>query len=231
MLNVVCLKHGVKYSADYVNKLYNMIQRHLTVPHRFVCFTENREGINENVEIIGLPDLPIQGWWYKPYIFKHGHFPDGDTILYFDLDMVIVNNINHFVEYLSPQFVGLQDVGRVFRPGYNKLGSAVMRWPANKYHDIWDKLESNFSAAKRLHGDQDWIWSLYGGEIKFFPEQWIRSYKWEIRTRDELQGLGRNSFFKNVRDPEIPPSCSVLAFHGNPPVHAVQDPVIVNNWI
>lgn len=231
MLNVVCLKHGTKYGPDYVNKLYNMIQRHLTVPHRFVCFTENRTGINDQIEIINLPNLPIQGWWYKPYIFKQGHFPEGDTVLYFDLDMVIVNNINHFVEFMSPQFVGLQDVGRVFRPGYNKLGSAVMRWPANRYHDIWDKLENNFAAARKFHGDQDWIWSLYGGEIKFFPEPWIRSYKWEIRTRDELQGLGRNSFFKTVRDPVIPTSCAVLAFHGNPPVHAVQDPVIVNNWI
>lgn len=231
MLNVVCLKHGTKYGPEYVNKLYNMIRRHLTMPHRFICFTEDRKDLNDNIEIIDLPKLPIDGWWYKPYIFKHGHFPDGDTILYFDLDMVIVNNIDHFVTYMASHFVGLQDVGRVFRPGYQKLGSAVMRWPANKYHDIWDKLENNFGQAKRLHGDQDWIWSIYGGEIKFFPEQWILSYKWEVRTRDELHGLGKNSFFKTVRNPEIPNGCAVLAFHGNPPVHAVQDPVIVDNWI
>jgi hypothetical protein len=230
MLNVVCLKHGTKYSSEYVNKLYNMIQRHLTVPHRFTCFTENKENLNDNINVIDLPNIPLEGWWFKPYIFRRGHFPDGDTVLYFDLDMVIINNIDHFISYLPENFVGLQDVGRVFRPGYQKLGSAVMRWPANKYFDIWEKLESNWNLARKHHGDQDWIWSVYAGEIKFFPESWILSYKWEVRSRTELAGLGRNSFFKAVRDPEIPNGCAVLAFHGNPPVHAVQDPVIVANW-
>ena len=95
MLNVVCLKHGTKYSSEYVNKLYNMIQRHLTVPHRFTCFTENKENLNDNINVIDLPNIPLEGWWFKPYIFRRGHFPDGDTVLYFDLDMVIVNNIDN----------------------------------------------------------------------------------------------------------------------------------------
>ena len=30
---IVCLKHGTKYSSEYVNKLYNMVKRHCTIPH------------------------------------------------------------------------------------------------------------------------------------------------------------------------------------------------------
>ena len=41
---VVCLKHGSKYSSEYVNKLYNMCKRHLTVPYEFVCFTDDLRG-------------------------------------------------------------------------------------------------------------------------------------------------------------------------------------------
>ena len=42
---VVCLKYGDKYSADYVNKLYNGVKRNLTVPFEFVCYTEDPKGI------------------------------------------------------------------------------------------------------------------------------------------------------------------------------------------
>ena len=100
MLNVICLKHGQKYGPEYVNNLYNMIQRHLTVPHNFICFTDDSAGLNENVNVRMLPPMNIQGWWWKPFIFKRGHFSPTDVNLFFDLDMVIVRNINHFVDYL-----------------------------------------------------------------------------------------------------------------------------------
>jgi hypothetical protein len=230
MLNVVCLKHGTKYSSDYVNKLYNMIQRHLTIPHNFICFTDNEVGVDDRIKIIKLPSMPIEGWWWKPYIFKTGHFPDGDDIFYIDLDMVVVDNINKLIEFEPTKFVGLQDVGRVFRPGYKKLGSAVMRWKANEYSIIWNNLEKNLTQTKKFHGDQDWIWEQTKQYLVFFPEQWIRSYKWEIRTRDELSGFGRSSVFKEIRNPKIPIDCSILAFHGYPHLHTVQDPVILENW-
>lgn len=230
MLNVICLKHGIKYNSVYVNNLYNMIQRHLTVPHRFVCFTDDPTGIANGIEIRMLPSAPIQGWWWKPYVFKADHFPEGDINLFFDLDMVIVNNIDHLVNFMPSKFVGLQDVGRVFRPGYKKLGSAVLRWPAGQFSDIWTKLESNFSVVRKYHGDQDWIWALHQSNIQFFPEAWIRSYKWEIRNRAELKGMGKSAVFAEIKNPAIPKDTCVLAFHGAPAVHDVKDPVIVENW-
>jgi hypothetical protein len=230
MLNVICLKHGIKYSSDYVNKLYNMMERHLTIPYRFVCFTDDHVGIDPRVEIRLLPDARFQGWWWKPYVFKDDHFMRGDTNFFMDLDMVIVKNINHLITYRPGEFLGLRDPGRVFRQDYQKLGSAVMRWPAGEFGNIWSDFDRDPAAVGRLHGDQDWIWQLHQNSIKFYPDEWIRSYKWEIRNRSELAGYGRNSYFLEVRNPEIPHDTAVLAFHGNPPVHDVQDPVILENW-
>ena len=53
-LIIVCVKYGTKYGADYVNKLYRGVQRNLTLPHKFVCFTENPEGLEEGVTAIAL---------------------------------------------------------------------------------------------------------------------------------------------------------------------------------
>lgn len=208
-----------------------MVQRHLTVPYKFVCFTDSPANLNPAIEVRILPGhAKLAGWWWKPYIFKAGHFPDGDTNLFFDLDMVIVKNIDKFVSFAPDKFVGLEDVGRVFNKTYKKLGSAVLKWPANAYSNIWDTLEQNTEAAMKYHGDQDWIWNLHSTNIVFFPESWIRSYKWEIRKREELIRAGSKWIFNIVRNPDLEPETSVIAFHGTPNPEDVHDPIIVDNW-
>ena len=36
MVNVLCMKWGTKYSADYVNTLYSMVARNMSRDFRFV---------------------------------------------------------------------------------------------------------------------------------------------------------------------------------------------------
>ena len=55
--NVICIKWGTKFGADYVNRLYRMVEKNLSIPHRFVCFTDNSEGFAFLFS-------------YKPTIFK-----------------------------------------------------------------------------------------------------------------------------------------------------------------
>ena len=66
---VVCLKHGNKYSSEYVNKLYRMVKRNLTVEFEFVCFTESRKHIDPEIRVEPLPPTDTPGWWFKPYFF------------------------------------------------------------------------------------------------------------------------------------------------------------------
>ena len=40
-MNFCCVYYGDKYDVKYVQNLYNMIQRHLTIPHKFYCFTDH----------------------------------------------------------------------------------------------------------------------------------------------------------------------------------------------
>lgn len=230
MLNVLCLKYGEKYSTDYVNKLYNMVQRHLTVPHRFVCFTENSTGLNSNIEIRPLPiDDTIKGWWWKTYLFKSDHFSPNDTNLFFDLDIVIVSNIDKLVTHNPGQFLGFEDPGKIYSRN-SKLNSSVMRWNSGQYSDIWETYHRERAKAAGLPGDQDWIWALHQTQIKFFPDPWIQSYKWQVRRHSDLQRFGSVQKFKEVKNPEINPQTSILVFHGTPNPHDVQDPIVIDNW-
>lgn len=228
MINVICLKHGKKYGPNYVNNLYSMVQRNLTLPHRFICFTEDKKNLNEKIEIIALPtDTNYVGWWWKPYIFKKDHFTPGDINLFIDLDMVIIKNINKMLTHDPDSFLGLEDPGRVWGRK-NRLGSAVMRWISGTYSNIWEDLTPE--TMRKFRGDQDWIYYLHQHSIKFYPEKWIMSYKWEVRKRHELSGVGQNSKFKEIKNVETENETLILAFHGYPQPHQVEDPIIVNNW-
>ena len=54
---VICMKWGTRYGPDYVNRLYSMIERHTAQPTRLVCYTDESEGINSNVQVYPLPRL------------------------------------------------------------------------------------------------------------------------------------------------------------------------------
>ena len=60
--NVICIKWGTKFGADYVNRLYKMVEKNLSIPHRFVCFTDNAEGLIEGIEVRRSEyELPLNG--------------------------------------------------------------------------------------------------------------------------------------------------------------------------
>lgn len=68
-INVVCLKWGVLYGPEYVNKILAGVQRHSSRPFDFYCMTENSTGLNEKIKIIPLLE-DWKGWWGKATLFS-----------------------------------------------------------------------------------------------------------------------------------------------------------------
>ena len=229
-LAVVCVKWGDKYPSYYVNRLCNMTARHLARPHDFVCFTDNTVGIQPGIITRPLGPQPLEGWWWKTYLFQPGLFAPKTTLLFFDLDMVIVGSIDKLIDHEPGRFMGLRDLIRAFHPERRSLGSAVLRWQADEHSNIWQDLLADPSVTNRHRGDQDWIWHLHQHHMLLYPDPWIRSYTWEVRRRSELINKREHTQFREVKNPDLEPETCVLAFHGFPRLEAVQDPVIVSNW-
>ena len=64
---VICMKWGNKYGPEYVNRLYNMVSRHLTLDFQMVCLTDDSTGIDPAVKCYPIPELdlpagPERGW-------------------------------------------------------------------------------------------------------------------------------------------------------------------------
>ena len=134
---VLCLKHGNKYSAEYVNVLRKMTQRNLTVAHEFVCFTEDPKGIDPDIRILPLPAVVLKGWWYKTMLFNP-HLPIQGTMLFIDLDVIIFKNIDKLFTHKPGEFCVCRDFNRCFQPNWQKMNSSVVRWSTGQHPQIYN---------------------------------------------------------------------------------------------
>jgi len=143
-LNVICMKWGTKYSSEYVNKLYSMVERNLSVPFRFVCFTDDADGIKDDVEIYSLPSVQIpdgspERGWRKLTVFGETEAQLKGRCLFLDLDVVIVGGLNQFYEVDSTFCLAFDE-----KKKKSKIGnSSVFLFEALQFKDILNNFNQN----------------------------------------------------------------------------------------
>ena len=237
MKNVVCIKWGEKYSAEYVNRLYGMVQRQLSLPHRFVCLTEDSTGIDSVIETLPLIRTDLKHSYTKLQLFLNPLHDIQGQILFLDLDTVILNSIDDlFLHKPEAKFIGLHEWFDDF------LGSSTFRFEAGQFPFIleeWDKSvkgrfteEHIFDAATKetnlqyhdlnsfppevYRGDQEWITKALrdkGEPIEWYPDGWLLSYKWHVETGKPFM------------------DSKSITFHGLPKPHEVTDiDWVQENW-
>jgi len=74
-----CVIHGEAYSWEYVEKLYNMLSRHLPAGIRMHVYTEPHRPVPAHMikhELLEWPGIsgPKRSWWYKMQLFDNSHF-------------------------------------------------------------------------------------------------------------------------------------------------------------
>lgn len=229
-VTVLCVRFGNKYGADYVIKLRNMVSRHLTIPYEFVCLTDDNHPIEGVRSIVQRHAGYAKPWWHKVHMFDPS-LPLQGRILYLDLDVVVHHNIDKLFVAQGDDFLGILDFNRKFRSDWKSLNSSAMCWVHGTQNHIWDEFKKNPQAAQRLHGDQDWIWQTSRDKIKFWPKEWIQSYKWEVRSREDLSLAHGRRKFKTVDHSIVPhEDCCITVFHGDPKPQDIHDKFVVDNW-
>ena len=228
--HVLCVKWGSKYISQYVNVLKNMCRRHITVPFEFHCLTEDAKGLDPDINVIKLPALPgIKTWWSKLYMFSP-ELPIKGTVLYFDLDVIIFRNIDCLFSHKPNEFMIIRDFNRCRVKDWKLSNSSVMRWETGRLDYLWTEFSVN--TAKIIgsnHGDQDYITKRADADIRHWPDEWIRSYKWEMMGRKDTKIIkGNKKVFEHP--PTITEENRVAVFHGEPKPSTCGDPFVVDNW-
>lgn len=212
------LRSGGDYTVDHVATLVAQ----LPTGYKILCFTDT-PFVMERVTCIPLSKSyrGMHGWWAKIDLFR----PDvTDDLLYFDLDTVIVGNIAKLLKVAGNTMVMLSDF---YHPEY--LMSSVMYIPNNVKQKIWDTFwkEPTRHIAEctvtSKWGDQGFIRGVIGD-----CRRWqdicpgiLVSYKADIAK------LGVNPWATarySRGDGSLPPSASVVVFHGQPRPHDTEEP-------
>ncbi|MBL8330481.1 MAG: glycosyltransferase [Rubrivivax sp.] len=210
---VLCMKWGTKYGAEYVNRLYGMVERHLSGPFRFVCLTDNSMGVRPDVECMPLPTLDLapgaDRGWPKLTTFKADLHGLRGTALFLDLDVVIVGDITPFFE-LPGQFYIIKDWKRPWRVTGN---SSVYRFQIGAHVDVLQHFIQNQALVRKRHrNEQEYLSHALQeqGRLRYWPASWCCSYKYHCIPRWPANYW---------RAPGIPPDARIVIFHGevNPP--------------
>lgn len=209
MLNIVMVQTSDYQGrgAEYATRLASQVRANLTkTPHRIYCVTD--DAANHYPRIRCKPaDPKLPGWWQKIRLFKPGMWPDGDRMLFLDLDTVVVRPIDFLADYTG-DFATLHDF---WRP--EGLGPAVMLWRSGWGADLWQEFVAEGMPTTDPRGDQGWLENRDQGRIR--------------KTVNILQNMypGRFVSYKSECVAGIPPRAHVVCFHGKPRPHEV------NGWV
>jgi hypothetical protein len=226
LVNVICMKWGKLYGPEYVNHLRAGVARHLSRPHRFVCFTDDATGIDSTVETMPLPSLDLRSGerdlrWRKLAVFRA---PLNDLVgptLFLDLDLVVVDSLEPFFA-LPDRFLIIRDDDlfrakplRRLNPARDRFksvvgNSSVFRFECGEHGDVLEAYTSDpASAGATYENEQEFLTGQLEmqGLLRYWPRGWCVSFKNDCVPR------GAASFW---RDPVVPAGARIVVFAGTP---------------
>jgi hypothetical protein len=222
--NVICIKWGTLFGPEYVNRLYSGARRNISGPVRFLCMTEETDGLHPDIEILSLPVEPFhdemnaalavanrQGAMRKVSLFRPGLVPDLDgPLLGFDLDVVITGSLDPLLAFEPGKVVMRADWVEARRGRAGGHGS-VFRYDPALHPWLYDTLSANPTAeVESARGSEQRYTSTLAqkkGAFAYIPPELVVSFKHDCLGLPPINWL---------RAPVLPKEARVVCFHGRP---------------
>ena len=226
-VNVLCMKWGEAFGPEWVNRLHAGVARHLAIPHRFVCFTDDPTGLHPEVEHFPLIEVEVPSGeldlrWRKLAVFRRELYDLEGTALFLDLDLVIVGSLDPF--FAEPgEFLIIRDDDlmpakplRWIHPArarrMSRVGnSSVFRFEVGAHADILETFVRDPAAAiadQPNRREQEYLteelWRQ--GLLRYWPKEWCVSFK-----KHCIPLL----FASYLRDPAPPVGARIIVFAGS----------------
>lgn len=198
-MTVACLLWGRwchPYGEQYVRKLRDRVEKHLSVPHRFVCFSDR--------DIPGVETIPLDPKWEwnlnKLALYRPDNGLEG-RVLALDLDVIPIGSLDDFSDY-DGEFAVCESFGHK-----GKCGGSIIGFEAGSMEWLYQKVKANPKFWARVtEGGSERL--LYRNQLTN-PDFWQRllpgqvvSYKWHCTK-------------------EIPEDARIICCHGRPRPHEI----------
>lgn len=240
--HVVCFKWGTLYGSDEVNRLRGMFARHLSIPHRFHCLTDDPDGLHPNIAVHPLPAYDFCDWDIgnarKLILFSDGFLGlDGQTLIYTDLDMVLIGNVDFLLDRPEEPFL----IARGRNQSGNTRGhSAILRHRGGTMTFVWENFvrEPAEAVATCQHhrgspghvSDQRWLDQTIA-EMRFFEDGRI------VYFRQDCNAYADHANPTGIAAP--PEGARIVSFAGKTKMQHVRDgsyqncrhaPFVAEHW-
>lgn len=229
-----CVIHGDAYPWIYVERLYNMLTRNLSWPVKLHVWTEAHRSVPEHMikhALIPWDNVngPKRAWWYKMQMFDSTHHQG--NLLYFDLDTVIVRNLDWIMSLNNRWFWAIRDWKYLWKSHWQGINSSIMFWDTRQFDWLWRQFESQpLPTTLRLFpGDQDFLsHHIDQKDRRFFPDGAMQSWRWQVQ--DGGMNMLSRKYLRPGAGAVVDESLQVMVFHGRPKPHEINDGVIASLW-
>ena len=217
----LCFKWGQEYPCKYTNILFRALSDIMESPFRFVCMTDNADGLAEGIETLPLPEFRMdradwhRGMWPKLCAFAPGLIAPGTPVLMMDVDVVVLKDLTPLFDRLR-QKGGLHIIREIPdtlpRLFPNKFGkpllsnSSVVGFVAGTQDHLFEMFhDKTFSEICEFRNDQNFI-HYHAKDRQSWPIGWMLSFKKSLAFH----------FPVNLVRPIRRPEGYVVIFHGIP---------------
>jgi hypothetical protein len=152
-------------------------------------------------------------------------------LLYFDLDTVIVGNIDWILGKPLKYFHAVRDFKYLWSPNSTGINSSVMWWDTTQFADVWTRFASSDLSQIQLQyrGDQDFMsHTVPENQRRFFEIDRVKSWRWQCK--DGGYDFKKRRHLTPGTGTLIDHTTKIMIFHGRPKPDQVQDLVILQHW-
>lgn len=195
-------RHSFAFSTHYtesdVEKLYRGFARNLSVPFRFICWSDRERSYSEPVEQRLIKGEPSYASCIQPYELN-------EPMILVGLDTIVVGNCDHLAAYA----IGAAKIAVPRDPFFpEKVCNGVALVPGGMRH-VWDSLAPGENDMERIRA------MARAGAVNIiddiFPGQ-VVSYKGEI-AKNGLSDETRIVYFHGEQKPHQLPHVGWIARH------------------
>ena len=215
-INLITIKWGNKFAAEYPNLIHRMAKRHMPCEFNSYCMTDNGKGLDKDIIPVECTEKWLwddvvnncQGqkqWWFwdaiKMSLFAPRLCGIEGKILFSDLDNLFLGDLSRVVQTKPPAIIGTDWNPKWHVPMHGGNYFLTMSFNASLIYvdntapitnQIWEHFLKHYKAAKgSLYSSDAYLWRCHRDKINTYPEGTVYSHSRGAKYPDKQKAKYR----------------------------------------